>query len=88
MLFRLACLSPHAALLAAKVATLDPRALGEMQVQELDALRADGCGELTREAFGRLICREPPATTPAPQLPGPTPGPRVLTSTRVSTAAG
>jgi hypothetical protein len=87
-LFRFACLTPNAPFLAAKVATLDPRALGEPQAQVLDALRTDGCGELTRETFGRLICREPHATTPAPQLPGPTPGPRVLTSARVSTVAG
>jgi hypothetical protein len=79
MLYRFACLTPNAALLSAKVATLDPRALGERQAQELDALRADGCGELTRETFGRLICREPHVTTP---------GPRVLTSARVATVAG
>jgi len=60
-------------------AVIDPRALGERQAQELDALRADGCGELTRETFGRLICREPHVTTP---------GPRVLTSARVATVAG
>ncbi len=50
------------------------RALGETRAKELDAVRANGCGELTREAFDRLICREPLAiparrpNSPAPPL--------------------
>lgn len=70
-LYPVICLSPNAAFLAAKVATLDPRAIGEPQVQELDALRVGGCGELTREAFGRLFSREPQRLPLSPSCPAP-----------------
>lgn len=88
MLYRFACLTPDRAFLSAQAASLDPRAFGETQAKGLAALRGGDCGELTREAFGRLICHEPQPTTPVPSLPNSTPGPRVLTSARLSIGAG
>lgn len=68
LLYRFTCLSPDRALLSAQVAILDPRAFGKTQAQGLAALPAGDCGELTREVFGRLICREP-KTPPPPAGP-------------------